>query len=191
MDTERPSVRLQLLRIYQHQVVYGCTAVLLGLQDIQTEDDDRIWYGVQNLIIGAGNLSKTLWGTGRSEEERQQRLATRQPLRESLSITDESPLRRVKIRNDYEHLDERIEEWWDTSPNRNWVGDFVGPRGSIVGPGFGDKDILRWLDPTTGDVIFWGNELNIPTVVAEVQRLLPIAQAESRKPHWEPPNDQA
>jgi hypothetical protein len=178
---------LQLLRIYQRQIVYGCNAVLLGLEDIESQDRNRLWYGVQNLIIGAGNLSKTLWGTGRSAKEREKRYADRQPLRDSLSITDASPLRQVKIRNDYEHLDERIEDWWDASSNRNWVGELIGPRGSVGGSAIGDKDILRWLDPSTGDVIFWGNELNIPTVVDEVKRLLPIAEAESIKPHWEVP----
>ena len=56
------------------------------------------------------------------------RYAERQSLRDSLSVDDSSPLRRVKIRNDHEHLDERIERWWDTSPNPNFVGLVVGPR---------------------------------------------------------------
>jgi hypothetical protein len=175
---------LLLLRIYQGQVVYCCKAVLLAYRDIQSGladggDRDRIQYGVQNLCIAAGNLSKTLWGAG------EERRAERQPLRDSLSVTEASPLKQVRIRNDYEHLDERIEEWWKESPHHNIVGFLVGPRGSVTGESLGEKDVLRWLDPTTGDVIFWGNELNIPTVIKEVQRLLPIAEAEAQKPHWD------
>jgi hypothetical protein len=190
---------LMLLRIYQRQVVIACQAVLLGLNDIQTglqtpgpngpqTDHARVWYGVQNFIIGAGNVSKTLWGTGRNQTEADARQARRKPLRDSLGITDASPLRRIKIRNDYEHLDERIEQWWNESTNHNFVDSLIGPRGSIGGDAIDqNKDILRWLDPSTGDVIFWGNELNIPIVVTEVQLLLPTAQAEADKPHWEPP----
>jgi hypothetical protein len=173
-----------LLRLYQEQVASCCKAVLLGYEDIQSGlaeggNRERTWYGVQNLIIGAGNLSKALWGAG------ERRHAERQPLRDSLSVTDSSPLRQVKIRNDYEHLDERLEVWWEESTNHNIVGRLIGPRGTVGGEGFGEKDVLRWLDPTTGDVIFWGNELNIAAVVGEVERILPIAETESVKPHWD------
>jgi hypothetical protein len=180
-------MELILLRLYQCHVATCCRAVLFGLEDIEASNpqvpSERFWYGVQNLVTGAGNASKALWGQGNNPK----RYAERQPLRDSLSVTDASPLREVKIRNDYEHLDERLEHWWKTSPNHNVIDAMVAPRGSIVGNALGEKDTLRWLDPTTGDVIFWGNELNIPTVVAEVQRILPIAEAEGLKPHWETP----
>ena len=183
-----------LLRIYQQQVAYSGKAVLLGFQDIQVVlkeiesgswpvNTDRLWYGVQNLIVGAGNLSKTLWGTGRNETERQRRYSARQPLRDSLLVRDASPLRKVTIRNDYEHLDERIEEWWETSPDHNIADMTIGPRDSFALLG-SEKSVMRLLDPTTGEVTFWGNELNIPSIVNEVHRILPIAEAESRKPHW-------
>ncbi len=195
---------LMLLRAFQEQVAYSCRAVVLGLADIQTGlggppetgnrpnvgrgDGTRLWYGVQNFVIGAGNVSKALWGTGRSEEERKRRYIERQDLRNSLKVTDASPLRTIKIRNDFEHLDERIEDWWAKDPNHNRVGLIVGPRNSIGGGGFHNTSVLRWIDPSTGNVIFWGNELNIPQVTTEVQRILPIAETESRKPHWETPN---
>ncbi len=183
---------LHLLRTYQGQVAYSCTAVLFGHQDITsglgtgvaTRDYDRLWYGIQNFIIGAGNASKALWGTGRNEAEAHRRYTERQPLRDSLGVTDDSPLRRVKIRNDYEHLDERIEEWWSESQHRNLV-TLIGARSGIVGDVLEEKDVMRWFDPESGDIIFWGNELNVYAVTTEVQRLLPRAKAESEKPHWD------
>jgi hypothetical protein len=176
---------LMLLRLYQRQVVFQCNAVLFGAQDMQPiGQHTRFWHGAQNLIIGAGNLSKTLWGTG-NKDERNRRFADRQPLRDSLGVTDASPLRRVDIRNDYEHLDERLERWWAESTHHNYVGEMIGPRGSIGGAGIGDKDILRWFDQSTGDLIFWGNELNVPVVLAEVRKLLPIAAAEAEKSHYD------
>jgi len=180
-----------LLRIYQRQIIDYCDAVGLAFRDIQAGlsaqgPDPQTWYGVQNFIIAAGNLSKTLWGTGRNEQEATERRERRKPLRESLEVSDDSPLRRIKIRNDYEHLDERIEQWWDESTNHNFVGSLIGPRGSIGGDSISeDKDILRWLDPSSGNVIFWGNELNIPEVITAVNELAPRARAEASKPHWE------
>jgi hypothetical protein len=46
--------------------------------------------------------------------------------------------------------------------------------------GFGG---FRQLDPTTLDVVFWGDTFNISEIVAEAQRILP---KETAKPHWEP-----
>jgi hypothetical protein len=185
-----------LLRIYQEQVVYWSKSVLFGAADLQAGldqlensfDQSRVWYGIQNLVIGAGNLSKTLWGIGNAEA-RKRRYVERQPLRDSLSVTDDSPLREIKVRNDYEHLDERIEEWWNTSQNHNYASELIGPRGMIGGDAIGEKDMFRWFDPSTGDVIFWGNELNIPSVLKEVQRILPIAVVETEKPHWDRPSN--
>jgi hypothetical protein len=177
---------LMLLRIYQGQVAYCCRAVLLALDDIQSPgaiETGRLWYGVQNLIVGAGNASKTLFGGG-PKADRSRRYVERQPLRDSVGVTDDSPFRRVTIRNDYEHLDERIEKWWAESANHNFVDAVIGPPGTVSGNALGDKDTLRWLDPENGKVIFWGNELDIPAVHEEAVRVLPVADAESRKPHW-------
>jgi hypothetical protein len=183
-----------LLRAFQEQVAYSCRAVLLGFEDVQLgleelgseAESGRLWYGVQNLVIGAGNVSKALWGTGPTQELRDRRYAERQPLRDSLGVTDTSPLRRIKIRNDFEHLDERIEDWWNESKSRSRIGILIGPRGSVGGAGWDDMNTLRWLDPESGDVIFWGNELHIPSVVNEVNWLWPVAEAEGNKPHWQP-----
>ncbi|MEJ7566988.1 MAG: hypothetical protein WKF41_01870 [Gaiellaceae bacterium] len=177
-------MELLLLRVYQQHVVHCCHSVVLGARDIDSAAgaaDARLWYGIQNLIVGAGNLAKAFWGTG-SKAERARRYEERRPLRESLSVTDDSPLRNVIVRNNYEHLDERIEKWWTDSPSHNIVNAMVAPRGAIVG--FGENETLRWYDPTTGDVIFWGNALNVPTIMREAIRILPNAEAESQKPHF-------
>lgn len=182
-----------LLYRLQEQVAYSCRAVLLGIEDIHvgladhnqppgTKRTGRLWYGVQNVVIGAGNVSKALWGTGRTPAEATRRRDARAPLRESLNVTDDSPLRRVKLRNDFEHLDERIEEWWaewQHKEARVVIGQLVGPRSAIdmLGVKPGQKDTLRWFDPSTGDIIFWGNELNIPAIFDEVVRILPLAEA--------------
>lgn len=168
-----------LLRVFQAHVVHCCNSVIFGAEEIgnDTYNANRLWYGVQNVVTGAGNLSKAFWGAGDS------RIAERQPLRNSLTVSDASPLRRVvQIRNDYEHLDERIEQWWNASPEHNLVQQLIGPRGSISG--LDEKEMLRWFDPTTGDVIFWGHEMSIPAVLEEARRILPVAEAECAKPHW-------
>jgi len=176
-----------LLRLHQGRVVDACHSALIARDDIQgfgARECGRLWYGVANLVVATGNLSKSFFGSG---PERERIYEERAPLRESLDVDDSSPLRQVKIRNDFEHLDERLDKWWRDSPNHNVVDAMVGPDDLVGGdPGvFGDKDFLRWLNPETGKVIFWGNELHIPSVMQEILRILPIAEREHQKPHWE------
>lgn len=78
-------------------------------------------------------------------------------------------------------MDQRIEEWGTASPKRNFI-ELIGPRDAIyTDNSLGDKDILRWFDPTAGDIIFWGNELSVPVTLDEARRILPLAIAESKK----------
>jgi hypothetical protein len=90
------------------------------------------------------------------------------------------------MRNHFEHYDERLDIWWRTSTNHIIVDMVVGPRGWVM-DGVAESDMFRQFDPTTRDVIFWGEAFNIQRIVDEVQRLLPIAAPEAGKPHWEPP----
>jgi hypothetical protein len=57
----------------------------------------------------------------------------------------------------------------------------------VGGPGIGDKDVLRHFDPATGVVVFWGVHYSIPMLANAIAALKPIAEAEARKPPWEPP----
>jgi hypothetical protein len=197
---EMDTLPLMLMRLFQRHIEAQCLGLLHGAQlmqaalniDPQTPNRaqlmDQFWHGAQSVVIGAGNVSKALWGTGRTAEERERRYKTRQVLRDSLQVTDESPFRSVKIRNDYEHFDERLEDWWEKSTHHNYVGEMIGPAGQITGDAFNeDLDILRWFNNQTGDLIFWGNELHVPTIVQETNRILPIARTEAHKSHYVPP----
>jgi hypothetical protein len=173
------------LRIFQAQVELQCRTVIFAAQDVERAlrlpDAALTWSAIQNLLTAAANISKALWGQGG-------KLAVeREPLRASLGIADTSPLREVAMRNHFEHFDERLDRWWDTSANHIYVDMAVGPRGRTVS-GPAESDMFRQFDPTTGEVIFWGERFNLQEIVSEAERLLPIVHAEASKPHWEAPN---
>jgi hypothetical protein len=172
---------LMLLRTFQRQVADQCKVVVTGAQMINgglrsPQQSDAVWIGAQVLVTGAGNVSKALWGQAR-------RLSTeRQPLRDSLGVDDASPFYDVSIRNHFEHYDERLDRWWRDSPNHNHLDRMIGPPSGVVG--FDDLDRFRVYDPTTHDLIFWGEAFNVQTIVTEAERLLPVAEREASKPHW-------
>lgn len=184
-----------LLRIFQLQIRDQCTFLLFAAQELEdamrdlnaseqgfdsasrTEIFDRIFYAIQNLLNAGANISKILWGQkGRFSKERQR-------LRESIGVSDESQLRQVTMRNHFEHMDERIDRWWVESPNKNHIDKHIG---SIRGfEGSNSKDVFRMFNPDTAEVIFWSEKFNIQNLVTEAKAILPKAETEWMKPHWE------
>ncbi len=173
---------LMLLRMFQGQVQLQCQALLVSVHALNsaqlTGDMAHTWIAIQNILNAAANISKALWGQGG-------RLAAqREPLRGNLQVDDTSPLRDVVMRNHFEHYDERLDHWWNTSEAYNHLDMSVLPPGAVEG--IADTDMFRVFDPTSADIVFWGQRFNVRALGQEAARLLPIASAEARKSHWEP-----
>ena len=132
-----------------------------------------IWFAIQNLLVAAGNLSKLLWGTSPS------RAAAREELRQSVGVADDSPLRDRRLRNYFEHFDEKSEDWFSKSEHKNYVGRNIGPASMIQGPNPAER--FHHYDPSTGLVTFWDHSVSLPQVGAEIRRILPLARLESMK----------
>jgi hypothetical protein len=169
----------RLLRIFQQQVELQCLALLRATDELHTlmtlhakiKDPD---YGtppefcaLQNMLNAAANLSKALWGSGGKRAEQ------RKALRDSLGVDDSSPLREVDMRNNFEHFDERIDDWWQTSRDRNYVDRNIG----IALPAVDDIDIFRNFIPQTAQLVFWGQSFDLKAIVDEAKRLYPLAAA--------------
>jgi hypothetical protein len=176
-------VDVLLLRIFQRQVAFQCRAVSLAAADIDAAltrlnngDMDgmpRLWFAVQNLLNASANVSKACWGqSGKFKVERK-------PLRKSLGIKETSPLRATGMRNNFDHYDERLDDWWQRSKSRNHADMNVGTI-----EGLDPLDSFRVLDPQTLEVIFWGKRYALRTIVTEAERILPVAENEAAKPHW-------
>ena len=117
-----------LIYVFRAQIELQCRAVLKatqGLADAVRElraggRPHLVWIEIQNLVGAAANISKALWG----QEGR--RANDRAVLREFLSVPDDSPLRDVAFRNNFEHYDERLDTWWATG-SRNYLDNGVIP----------------------------------------------------------------
>src|SRR6185312_5907330 len=103
----------------------------------------------------------------------------RKSLRDSIGISDESPLRQVTMRNNFEHFDERLDRWWVKSEKHNYSDFNLGSIGGID-----EIDSFRNFDPASTDLSFWGQAFNLQSPINEVQSILPKLEAEASKPHW-------
>jgi hypothetical protein len=163
--------------VFVLQIAFQCRAITLASRGIdaaiarlnagdadRAEAMDELWYSVQALLNAAANISKACWGQSGSLTKE------RKPIRQALGIKETSPIRSTGMRNNFDHFDERIDKWWAESKNHNFADQNVG---SVHG--LDPLDSFRALDPTTLEVIFWGKRYDLRQIVAEAQRLEPIA----------------
>jgi hypothetical protein len=168
-----------LLWIFQYQVLSQCEFLLISAEDVnialKTSDVKRTFCALQNLLNAAANISKALWGqAGRFAVQRKD-------LRDSIDVSDSSPLRTVTMRNNFEHFDERLDRWWNESKRHNFADLNTMPKASISG--IADIDRFRMFDPSSTDLHFWGQDFNIQKITNEVQRILPKLREKANEPH--------
>jgi hypothetical protein len=173
---------LRLMRVFQSHVLSQCEFMLLAANEVnaglQSHDNTRVFGGLQSLLNAAANISKALWGVQGGKFA-----AQRQPLRDSISVTDASPLRTVTMRNNFEHFDERLDKWWKKSKGYNFIDSAIGPKSALIFPNSDPLDWFRWFDPQTAELYFWGEVFNVQELINEVRRILPKLREEESKPH--------
>ncbi len=165
----------RILQIFQREAAQQCQFGILAANDLNAglaaHDNQRIFMAVQSLLIAAGNVSKLLWPIRDKYSERGERL------RESLGVADTSVLAPPRrIRDHFEHFDERLEDWAASSERHNIVDLCVGPPNMIVGldPG----DFMRNYDTTTNTVTFRGESYAVQPIVTALQQIWARAEAE-------------
>lgn len=170
----------RLLTIYLLEVSKQCKFCTLAAANIDSalknlsdrEASTWLWYNVQNLLISAANISKILWGNKKTEE-------LRKDLRDLLKIKDDSPLRSRDLRNHFEHFDDRISTWYQTSKNKNYIDTNIGPSNFIGG--FDESDFMRNYNTDENSVNFKGEKYYIQPLIEEVINIAKTANIEHER----------
>jgi hypothetical protein len=175
-----------LLLAFQNQILLQCRFLLFASQELERgiaqSDHTLIFYSIQNLLGAAANISKVLWGTQGKKPSEKHRMQARKPLRDSLGVSDSSPMRSVTMRNNYEHFDERLEEWERLSRRHNSI-DLSLLSGNAIA-GMENRDLFRNYDPVAMTLMFWGEKYDIKALVNEASRLLPKIEEELMKSYF-------
>ena len=166
----------RLIEIFQLQIALQCKFLLRACEDVNrslaNNDIDGVFYGLQNLLGAGANITKALWG------QRMKLEAQRAPLRASLNVTDISPLKNVKVRNYFEHFDEKLDDWWKKSERKNYADKIIGSNDAISGLEQIEK--FRFFDPRTTDLNILGQEINVQALANEAQIILSVIESSSK-----------
>jgi hypothetical protein len=111
-------------------------------------------------------VSRLLWPPGSTSRAKKKRAKQRGAhLRRTLKVDDTHMLRTRALRDHFEHLDERLDDWAETSAYRNIVDNMIGPRTAIWGDSIRDQDIIRMFDPSTELFVFRGEQFDVRALV--------------------------
>lgn len=157
----------ETLYLFQSEVLLQCRFVdrAVGLLNgaVNAHDREGIFFALQALLNAAASISKAFWGSNAGEATR------RGALRDSFGVDDASPLKLRKLRNSFEHLDERLDSWARESTRHNLLDMFIGPFEAVEG--LASVERFRQFDPQFSRAGFWETEVNIRELVLEVHRI--------------------
>jgi hypothetical protein len=166
-------------RLFAHEVWSQCEYLKLGAADLEAAPivplpqarNHRAWYAIQGILISSGTISRILWGTTPEARDGRRRL------RKRLAVTEDSPFHPRKVRNDFEHFDERVEKWLAADPD---AADMMS-RSTVSDPTV-ELERFHHYDPETQTVSFQDNALAIQPLIEEAERVGPIAKRAVT--HW-------
>ena len=157
----------RLLRLFLIELEHQCNFALMAYQDsrksLECKDNTlaRTWLSIHSLLLAAGNISKILWPSDNSASRR------RSVLREKLGVSDQSPLKDRRMRNHFEHYDERLEEWGKENAGGMFLDSNIGSLGvnRVGGTRF------RHFDPKGFVVSFGDEKYELEKIVTAVEEL--------------------
>jgi hypothetical protein len=136
------------------------------------------WGLVQIILVSSANISKIFWPAYYKDkpEVSKQYCLRGKYLRELLSVDKRSPLNSRKLRNHFEHYDERLHDWAEKSKRHILTRRNIVPKGSIKINNDDQSADMGNLDPITLTVTFWDDRFEIPIIIESIGNILTISQ---------------
>lgn len=162
------------LRELISQCEWGLAAVDAFNRALEAHSNKALFHEAHSLLQHAASVSRLLWPPGKTTRA----VARGDALRKSLSLTTATDALKARtLRDHFEHYDERIDDWAETSVNKNIVIDMIGQRSAIGGNGITDRDIMRAYDPSTKQLWFRGERFDVQKIVDAIIEARRLADA--------------
>ena len=160
-----------LSKIYLGQAKQECERCFYSInmmnQILEKNTEDDFFQYALDLIHHAAAVSRIFWPPGGRNKASTKRAHKRgQSLRDLIQLKNGHPVQNRALRDHFEHFDERLDEWAESSVNRCIVGKLFGPRSSIGGDSIKDSDIINHYDPETKRFGFRGEYFDIQQLVS-------------------------
>jgi hypothetical protein len=154
-----------------------CNFALLALEDMKANEarfrggdqmaGQRFWFSAQAMLAAFANISKILYPAKAACASRGNHLRTL--LGGPVTAPFDHPSR--KMRNHYEHFDERVDiDWWQEAGRKERADYCFFPVGQLEAQ-FGVKNCFRNFDSNTAKLTFMGDHFDLLPVANAVMQL--------------------
>lgn len=156
------------IRIYREQILDQIDNAEFAYSGINSSSDtNSLFRDIHHFIIHASNVVKLIQpkisGDLDFKNFRAKQLKKKYPTLPTINP------KLVRIRDDFEHYDERIDYWFINSERHNYADKNVGNIDAIKG--LSPKDNFRWYDPKNKKLYFCGEEYSIEDLYSYIQQV--------------------
>jgi hypothetical protein len=162
-----------LAKIYLEQAKDECERCFHSIKNmnsiIRQKVEGDFFQHALDLIHHSAAVSIIFWPPGGRNKLSTKRAHRRgQFLRDLLQLSSGHPVQNRALRDHFEHFDERLDDWAETSKNRIIIQRLFGPRSSIGGNVVQDSDIIYHFDPATNILGFKGEHFDIQELASGI-----------------------
>jgi hypothetical protein len=126
-------------------------------------DELEVWCSIQSILVAAGNVSKILWPSRKSSAARGEKL------RALLDVDMGNLLSDRKLRNHFEHYDERIEDWFEKNRSAVYMDSRIDPFESNWTSN--TTNIHRAYNPLTQTLTFRGESVDLGKLLNALEEI--------------------
>ncbi len=164
-------------KIYLDEILDECQFALMAIESMNSslnmkEPTASLFFRAsQDFLQHCGAISRIIWPPWIRDRAKNLRAQSRGThLSSILGLEDSHALKDRSLRNLLEHYDESIDDWADTSPNKNIVDKMIIPRRSMIGgSAIREGDLFRVFETETLTFFFRGSTFNIQLLCEGVQ----------------------
>lgn len=176
-------------RYYIREVRCQCDAALLAFTEManvlkkQPQPPSAsflTFFYVHAFLAHLGNISKLFFPACRKRKNAKEyaKLAAKRAefLRDTFNVGEQCPLSERKVRDSFEHFDERLDVYLDKATPPLYMDMNLTPRCGIRIGGKVPTDAFRHLDPGTLELSFQGDSVKLVERFEEIRRIRGIAE---------------
>ncbi|WP_345442470.1 hypothetical protein [Deinococcus caeni] len=183
---DRQKVQYLAEIIAQAEFVGFAVEILNAELELERPNIRRVFFSLQAILNHSANISKIIWGAPGRTYDKSFKDARTSWIQSVLGVNETSILHSREMRNNLEHLDDRIDHWSvDPATMGNSVDFYLGRVGGIVVQGAPPQVFFRQYSPQDKTMRFFDQEINIQDLVIEVGRVkeLAIGVSDLLQPH--------
>jgi hypothetical protein len=163
--------------LFLHEIIFQCKTILTTFDLLSNALKQNIWdnnliWGILSLILtSTSNISKIFWPSTTTNIKYKER---GEHLRDLLQVDNESSLHNRYLRNDFEHYDERLHDWYEKSSTKSFSSRNINiTMVAEIPDGYVD---MGNFDTHSNTVTFWNVRYELDLIKSDIENLLNIAE---------------